>query len=780
MTLTGNVLLLHRTREAHMLDGFDLEKELKELSESKDLLKSISDIDLSKHIVDAVCEATGLPPWQVKLAYKVLAPLVGCMGQGAGKLLSDAAKQKMLSLAGNIPWTKKVVKAIKDHTTKTTQEIKAGKDAKEYLATQRPSDQAALEFRKELSLEFNVALDTYAATHELKGTFAEFGVSLDAFRAELATIKGFVNPQPAFKQPLSADRRHRFVYRSGFIPFFGRVEEMEKLDAFLAADPEKVTFRWWAITAPGGAGKSRLAWEFCLRNGAVWRAGFLTDIKNPNVNFANWQPERPTLLVLDYASKDREEVKNLLSTLAERSNLDCAVRVLLLDRDNSGEWLKGIWSSSGGHKTEDWRHAQPWELTASLDEVASKEVMKFFLSNGRSIPERSLGEHLRKLREIDPKIRPLFAAFYADAVARDGAGRSWDRKSLISDVIKREKENYWQCDGKRIIQEKDEALLALATMAGGVRSTHPDLPQCVTPMAELLNHAERFDALGGYSVADDDGNPIQTIPPWEPDLVGELFVLDVLEKRGKTGTNPLCKPLVEAAWRLSPFGFFSFLDRAAQDYVRDETLPALCLPPDGPLGQRVWALLAVNLVARFGGARLDESSQIYGTLKALAGANADDQDIAHELAKAAVNLINVYGKAGEMEKAETCRQDILNLLALEQFKDNQDIAHELAKAAFNLISSYGKAGEMEKAEACRQDILNLLALEQFKDNQDIAPVLALSEGVFAILRYTSGQPAQAREHESAFLALRQHLPSDPRLEKLVQMIADAKTRSESQ
>lgn len=252
-----------------MSEKFDLERGLRELAESKELLKAVSDIDLSKHVVDGISEETGIAKWKVKLAYKALAPLIGCMAEGAGKLLADGMRQKMLSIAARMPWTEKVVKAIKDMTAKTTQEIQRAKNAKEYLNQRRPTGQAALEFRKELSLEFNVALDTYTATQEMR---AEFGDNLNGIREDLSRIEGFVNPQPRFKRAITNESRHRFVYSSGYIPFVGRRDELAMLLDFLWSDHP---FSWQAITAPGGAGKSRLAWEFCQRSSVVWRAGFV-------------------------------------------------------------------------------------------------------------------------------------------------------------------------------------------------------------------------------------------------------------------------------------------------------------------------------------------------------------------------------------------------------------------------------------------------------------------------------------------------------------------------
>lgn len=107
------------------------------------------------------------------------------------------------------------------------------------------------------------------------------------------------------------------------------------------ADP----FRWLVLQAPGGAGKSRLALELCVSQCATWYAGFLPDSER-NHDWLRWQPLAPTLIVVDYATRDVAGTRALLHALASRTQpeeaypLPCPVRVLLLIRNSDDRALR--------------------------------------------------------------------------------------------------------------------------------------------------------------------------------------------------------------------------------------------------------------------------------------------------------------------------------------------------------------------------------------------------------------------------------------------------------
>ncbi len=114
---------------------------------------------------------------------------------------------------------------------------------------------------------------------------------------------------------------------------FQATPELNSLQRWIA-DP--APFSWWAVIAPGGTGKSRLALELIDRlDERTWDAAFLTDSHWLRERCRGWRPRRATLLVIDYASTKQDEVLEGLQTLTDTLKADCGfpkVRMLLLDR----------------------------------------------------------------------------------------------------------------------------------------------------------------------------------------------------------------------------------------------------------------------------------------------------------------------------------------------------------------------------------------------------------------------------------------------------------------
>ncbi len=141
--------------------------------------------------------------------------------------------------------------------------------------------------------------------------------------------------------------RNRFVYWNRELPLFGRDAEQSELNAFLE-DPSR-RFGWKLVLGSGGVGKSRIALELVLaRRAEWWHAGFL-DEQPPLEYWAKWQPARPTLIVIDYASRRSIYVGKMLASLAEREPpflLQHPVRALLLERNTIGPWLENILGAS--------------------------------------------------------------------------------------------------------------------------------------------------------------------------------------------------------------------------------------------------------------------------------------------------------------------------------------------------------------------------------------------------------------------------------------------------
>jgi len=144
---------------------------------------------------------------------------------------------------------------------------------------------------------------------------------------------------------MQGNRYEYLIYKERITPLLERDDTMATLEQWCDDPAEFSSLR---IIGPGGVGKSRLGLEWTeemLRLG--WHAGFLasdsTGKKQPWIDdadrYENWEPTRPTAIVIDYANRFAERVPALLQRLAERARLGAfkgtRVRILLLDRPDA-------------------------------------------------------------------------------------------------------------------------------------------------------------------------------------------------------------------------------------------------------------------------------------------------------------------------------------------------------------------------------------------------------------------------------------------------------------
>ncbi len=126
---------------------------------------------------------------------------------------------------------------------------------------------------------------------------------------------------------------------------FGRKDEIHKLNQFIN-DEAQVLFT--IITGPGGAGKSKLAYEFISNQNYEWKTLFIPGkILNEISKCENFDYPKNLLLVIDYAGSYSNELNILLTKLCDEKsyykNFSKKIRLILLEREG-----KSI------HKEEDY------------------------------------------------------------------------------------------------------------------------------------------------------------------------------------------------------------------------------------------------------------------------------------------------------------------------------------------------------------------------------------------------------------------------------------------
>ena len=394
-------------------------------------------------------------------------------------------------------------------------------------------------------------------------------------------------PVLRFKQ-LPLTEASRFIYGARALPFIGRDSELKSIDAFLG--DHRSPFGWMLLYGSGGVGKSRLAMELCLLAQDEWHAGFLDDYSR-EPDWSLWRPMTPTLIVIDYASRDAERAKRILGSLAGRNagdgdvrRLDMPVRVILLERTSGGPWLDTIISADPRVKAA---RARDLPLKAVTDPWPFFEHV--FREAKRPLPDKTTT--LAALGEIDPERRPLFAHFMADAIAAGRNVHELDAERLLEDVIERARTRFWRPRG---CTAKEERLLALATVAGGVPAERIEtLPAPFAFAWDIDRHPALYTAMTGLAASD-------RVPPLLPDIVGEHFSLTQLADPALS--DKLRAEFLDAAWALDPLGAVQFSLRSQRDLPASPMLSWLKRPPaDGGSAQLLWAMAGVNLMVGLGG-----------------------------------------------------------------------------------------------------------------------------------------------------------------------------------
>jgi hypothetical protein len=164
--------------------------------------------------------------------------------------------------------------------------------------------------------------------------------------------------------------------------------------------------------------------------------------------------------------------------------------------------------------------------------------------------------------------------------------RHFDAGRLLDQVIERDREAYWKPAGATA---KEERLLALATMAGGLPvSTLSSVTEKLLPSWDVDRHPAAFLAMTGRESG-------ENIAPLEPDIVGEHFALACLAQ-GNLSNEDRAR-FCGLAWCLNPLSMAQFMLRAHRDLEAHAMLRWVRKsPPSEGLPQLVWSMASVDLM----------------------------------------------------------------------------------------------------------------------------------------------------------------------------------------
>jgi Domain of unknown function (DUF4062)/AAA ATPase domain len=468
-------------------------------------------------------------------------------------------------------------------------------------------------------IEAAVIREHFTSVDDFRG---KIRLALQAWMRRTPVLRG---PQPPLSfQLLEATPENRLRYGARQTPFVGRTRELELLRAFLE---ETAGLSWLVVAGPAGSGKSRLVQELCTSVSPPWRAGFLL-AEPPFAEWSGWQPEGPTLMVVDYAAEQVDRVRALLSAAIHRGADAFArtpVRVLLVERDADGPWIdRLIGSRSAGYALEQTRSSI---ATVEVGPLSDEELWRTVagLLDPVAADGRLRADLITALHALDPMRRPLFALLAADAVTAGRSIGAWDRERLLRDVLARDRET-WAARG---VTAAYENLLALATMTGGLTEAvlETPLPEVALPGFREFDRA-LYRAMTGADLAGD------ALPPLKPDLLGEFFVLEHVRGRNPKITARLAAELGAAAWRVRgggrrierfglthvlPSGLPLFLRHVVDDYIDHAATPQLLAKPDDDgIDLFFWPELVAHGIDRLAAAgRLQEAIERFDELTAM-------------------------------------------------------------------------------------------------------------------------------------------------------------------
>lgn len=426
----------------------------------------------------------------------------------------------------------------------------------------------------------------YAVTRTNKVETDDAGYSAAPFASR---IDGIRDKEKSHKNP--------FHYLNANLGFYGREKEIEFFQAFLDA---KDTVSTLAITGYAGSGKSKFMYEFIAKaktgkaktGKAKWKFVYLDKLliyEFSAVSYNDYRYERPLCIVIDYAGRYAEKIGSFLAHISNTSagHLPTKIRFVLLERQgitqqNDGneiypDWFRRILNASD---TPINLYGSGFLELVELSESALKAVaLDYRNEDGVGIMQKYDGdkgqfeaewnricEMINRRGNLTAKIRtirPLIVLFMIDSSIRHLDYYKWDIDEILKNIIDRY-EKHWEenlCAGDKPLFNAVKKLLMYSTACESW--VVGDIIAGFEAEAGLLNELGR-EKLSGilpyineYEIYEDQ------ILAFEPDLMGEFFVLDMLKDMS---VESELSRIVKLFWETNADSFAFFLQMCVDDY----------------------------------------------------------------------------------------------------------------------------------------------------------------------------------------------------------------------
>lgn len=532
--------------------------------------------------------------------------------------------------------------------------------------------------------------------------FILFPTEPESVNRQIVDLAGGMLPDmPPIPMPLPTE--NVFLYDADVMGFFGRDKEWASLRGFLN-DPRG--FLWWGIAAPGGTGKSRLAYEFmnALNNEGKWTARFLKPKDYDQLDRLVDESPVPLLLISDYAQLHAAPLGKWMESRTQEAYNMPTLRLLLLDRDDGEEygeypWEKLLYWEGDERHLRNARYDKIMPL-GKIDDKYLRELIRDFADALHQrdedllpLPDGKETELLNKLHDIDEGLcRPLFALILTDAYLRDPTAESWSREKLLENLVEREKVQLQHAiRSLKGANRSDDALEALCLRLKCVATalgTTGDLTLSQMESACVEDWETLKDKAGQYNYATPDellqhlgllairGEEL-FVPALRPDLLGEYLVLHFLKHCGRlerSRRNLFFRGILSAD--VYPKTFYQRLFRDYRYFLNaNPSLLEKLMPSGLALNDKQAATYSALLMDGSGAAPdLASRERILGLMEALLP-RIRDESCASIIYN---NLGMIYTRMGRYDQAQSYHKR-----SLEIDEKNQDMEHPEVATSFN-------------------------------------------------------------------------------------------------
>lgn len=381
--------------------------------------------------------------------------------------------------------------------------------------------------------------------------------------------------------PETVDSLAKYHYLQRAIPFCGRKQQMNDLQAFVNVEQD---FAWWSVTGQAGAGKSRLALEFLAGLPAGW-FGFFVNDKIRQKDLESFVPFSNTVIVVDYvAGRERTVAEVMQRCMAVFRESPYRLRILLLERDNSrrnGSWYSTLLQHFGKYEAEDYKNLEYRGESLNLGDLDEADVEAFI---GEACKRVGLEEDSERNRELriaygqkfeHLQYRPLFVQMFVEAWVENGFAipRYDNFEDILRQILQREQERWLaSVEGDQAVCNSFIRLLLRANISGRM-----DIREIPEYYKEDWNRVERFISDNSFpgmqrrerrqslinGGCQDINENEAVIAPLFPDIIKEYMFCYYMEENRLPG-------MMNEIWQNCAADFSVFITRCMTDFPEQE------------------------------------------------------------------------------------------------------------------------------------------------------------------------------------------------------------------